>query len=329
VSRGAVLTRLGAALLVLAFAGCRPSPAPSSPRVESWRAVSPSELFPDDLDFVARIDAARIRQNPMLSGVVSDLAKTSRSEMLASVKTAFGEASAVWIGTRWMSDGFHGDGILAIEGMPGGDVHPTTLEDATRGAGDNGAGPSALLAREGDPSGIRASRRVAVPLREADVFERSASSRGEAVLEVVLRGRGLVLATAAEADAVLRVMRSAPDEGRLDPPARGLLSFAGRLRDGAPFAAAPSGALRELTEGLVGYVGSIEERDAIEVEASLSYASAKEAGRAAERAKEAALRLAAAGGSLRTMADSMQLTEVGSSLRVRVTVPFAWLGELH
>ena len=82
----------------------------------------PSELLPDDLDFVVRIDAARIRQNPGLAGLLRDFAKTKQSELLESIKAAFGDASAVWIGTRWMSDGFHGDGVVAIERPPGGDA---------------------------------------------------------------------------------------------------------------------------------------------------------------------------------------------------------------
>jgi len=84
-----------------------------------------------------------------------------------------------------------------------------------------------------------------------------------------------------------------------------------------------------LTEGLIGYAGSLEEGDAIDVEASLAYASAKEAARAAERAKATAAHLVAAGGTVGTMADSVRLTEVGASVRVRAAVPFAWLAHLH
>jgi hypothetical protein len=145
-----------------------------------------------------------------------------------------------------------------------------------------------------------------------------------------MRGRGVLLATAAETDAVLRVLRAGPDDGRLDPPARGLVSFAGRLRGGAPFGGAiTSGSLRGLTEGLVGYAGSIEEGESIEIDASFAYASANEASRAEGRAKETAARFVAAGGTLGMMADSVKLTELGSSLRMQVKVPFAWLAELH
>lgn len=279
------------------------------------RATSPAELLPDDLDFIVRVDAARVRQNPALAAVVRDLAKTTSSELVDRIQAALREASALWVGTRWMSDGFHGDGVVAIEARAGGD----DLERV--------------------PS--QAWRRLPVALPNVEAFERSMAARNDAVLRVEMRDHGVALATAAEADAVLRVLRGGPDEGRLDPPARGLLSFAGRLRNGAPLAAAPtSGMLRELMEGLIGYEGSLEEGSvegadaavgaaAIDVEASLAYASPRDAARAAEKAKQATGRLVAAGGIVGTMAHSVKLTELGASLRVRAAVPFAWLAELH
>jgi hypothetical protein len=280
-------------LLVAALASCRQVPVPpSEPRLDPLR-VTPPELLPEDLDFVVRIDAARVRENPMLAGAARELAKTSGSEMFDSVKSAFEDATAIWIGTRWMSDGFHGDGVLAIERTPGTDPQST------------------------------------VPQRDITVIERPARARGDAALEIVLRGRGLVLATSAEADAVLRVMRSVPDRSRLDPPAQGLVSFAGRMRPSTPIAVVAQSTLRELTEGLVSYAGTIEERAAIEVDAALTYRSVTDAKRAADKAKDAVARLGTREGTLGTMAHSVKLTEIGASLRVRVEVPFAWLAELH
>jgi hypothetical protein len=311
VGRDARVRRLAATLLVPgALAACRATPAPSEPRAERAPATSPADLLPDDLDFVLRIDAARIRQNPALAGVVRELVKTKPSELLASIQGAFAQASAVWVGTRWMSDGFHGDGVVAIEAAPGGDKIALAISES------------------------RASRRRLLALSDVDVFERPTSARGEAALEIVMGNRGVVLATAAEADAVLRVLRGGADEGRLEPSARGLVSFAGRFRGGAPVeAAATTGTLRAVAQGLVGYAGSLDEGTAaageIAVEVSLVYVSAKDAARAAERAKETAGRLAAAGGSLGTMANSVRLNELGSAVQLRCAVPFAWLAELH
>jgi hypothetical protein len=307
--------RLATALVVVgSLAACGATPAPRPPRSLEARAPSPAELLPDDLDFVVRVDAARIRQNPALAGVVRDVAKVESSALLEPIQAALGEASAIWVGTRWMSDGFHGDGVVAIEAQPGGDAF--------------------AHARPTSPPW----RHVALDTSDVEAFEREATARGDAVLQIEIAGRGVVLATAAEADAVLRLLRSAPDDGRLDPPARGLLSFAGRLRTGAPIGDAPASAiLRELTEGLVGYTGSLEEGaaadgvsdGAVEVEVSLAYASPSDASRASERAKQAAERLVAAGGTVGTVAHSMKLTEVGPSLRIRAAVPFAWLAKLH
>jgi len=313
-----LLARVAAALLLCSLlTACRASPVPSGPRAERARATSPAELLPDDLDFVVRIDVARIRQNPALAGVVRDLAKTKQSELLSSIHAALGEASAVWAGTRWMSDGFHGDGVVALEGPPGSD--------------------SADMAR---PTMQAPLRRIATPAPDIEAFERPAN-RGEAALEIVMGGHGVVLATAAEADAVLRVLRSGPDEGRLEPPARGLVSFAGRLRGGAPFGVASTGIMRGLGDGLVGYAGSLEEAEsstapdagaattAIEVEATLVYASAAEAASAGKHAKQAIERLGLAGGVLERLANSVKLNETGASVNVRATLPFAWLAELH
>jgi hypothetical protein len=276
-----------------ALFSCGPTRS-TEPRPPPARAVMPSELFPEDLDLVVRVDAARVRQNPMLVGVVRDLAKSSTAGILASAKNALENAAAVWIGTRWMSDGFHGDGIVAVESPPGSD------------------------ARSPSP----ASR------PEFEIFERPATARSDPALEVILQSRGVVLATAAEADAVLRVLRAGPDPGRLDPPARGLVAFAGRVRAGAPLRMAPS-SLRALTDGLIGYAGSLEERDAVEVEASLTYASADRARTAGQAADRAAKHFASLGGAAGTMGDSVKLTEVGATLQLRVSVPFAWLRELH
>jgi hypothetical protein len=101
------------------------------------------------------------------------------------------------------------------------------------------------------------------------------------------------------------------------------------MRPSTPIAVVAQSTLRELTEGLVGYAGTIEERAAIEVDAALTYRSVTDAKRAADRAKDAVARLGAREGTLGTMAHSVKLTEIGASIRVRVEVPFAWLAEKH
>jgi hypothetical protein len=283
------------------------------PRASSPPIAAPSDLFPDDLDFVARIDTERLRQNAALAPLVRDLAKSSNAELLASVKDSVEQASAISIGTRWMPDGFHGDGVLAIE--------TTAISDE----------------REGRAASDPSRRRIPSRHVDIDIFARTARVRGEPALEIVLRSRGIVLATAAEADAVLRVLGAGPDPNRLEPPARGLVSFAGRVRSGGTIIldTAKLALLREWTEGLVSYSGSLDEGGAadrgpaIEIEAALSYATVAAAEKAVAKAKTFLARLVAAGGASGTVADSVRLTELGTSLRVRAELPFAWLAKVN
>jgi hypothetical protein len=315
---------MGAGRVVASFvagismlAGCRtPLPAPEPTR-SAPPIASPVDLFPNDLDFVVRIDAARLRQNANLAPLVRDLALANETELLTSIKASFESATAIWIGTRWMSDGFHGDGMLAIERV---------------GASDDRTSE----ARDRSPASDPKRKRLVTRHSGLDAYERSARSRGEPVLEIVMRDGGIVLATAAEADAVLRVLRTGADENRLDPPARGLVSFAGRMRAGDALAAATKIALlREWTEGLASYTGTLDEaggtdgRGAIDVELVLLYATSDAARIAAARAKALVARFVAAGGTAGTLADSIKLTEQGASLRLRAEVPFAWLAKLH
>jgi hypothetical protein len=314
-ARGLFIVGCAAALVI--SAGClAPKPAPEAPRVAAPIAA-PIDLFPDDLDFVLRIDAARLRQNANLAPLVRDLALTNDAELLASIRSSFEHATAIWVGTRWMSDGFHGDGMLAIERAGANEADASESEDRAR-----------------SPASKR--KKLVTGHSGVDAYERSSRARGEPVLEIVLRDRGVVLATAAEADAVLRVLRSGADDNRLDPPARGLVSFAGRVRPGdASQAAMKISLLREWTEGLTGYTGTIDETGgadglgALDVEIALSYATSDAARTAVTRAKALIARFVAAGGVAGSVADSIRLTELGSSVRLRVEVPFAWLAKLH
>ena len=207
------------------------------------------------------------------------------------------QARALFVGGRWMTDGFHGDGVIAIEtraSSSGGDVAV-------------------------DPAFRHVER---MPERVA-VFDRQATARDEAALEIVLDGGGVVLATAAEEDAVLRVALRGPDLDRLDPPAHGLVSFAARRL------ARGEGVLREFGEGLARCAGSVEIGQDIEVESELFYTSEEGASRAAAALRALSERLARASGPLRSIADSMKLARDAKILRVRASVPFAVLGELH
>jgi len=292
------------AVFVLALASCgspRPPGAPTSTKAE---LLGPADLLPNDLDFVVRIDSDRVAHIPVFAEAARELAKTNTSALLRTVMPAIEGSSAIFVGGRLMSDGFRGDGVVAIERSPSPDERGRPVV----------VGPS-FHAVPGSPP-------------HAAVFERQSAERDEPILEVVLEARGLVLATPAEADAVLRVLRSGPDADRLTAPVRGLVSFAGRMR-GLRAPANVSMGLRELADGLVQYTGSLEADEAFRVEADLTYASRTQAEEAAQAVRGKVERLALLGPPYRTMADSVRLTQNGEALRLRATVPFAIVATLH
>ncbi|HEX9296910.1 MAG TPA: hypothetical protein VF881_13790 [Polyangiaceae bacterium] len=289
---------------VLALASCGSPRSPSAPASAKPELLSPADLLPNDLDFVIRVDSERVGQIPVFAEAARELAKTNTSPLLRAVAPAVGGSSAIFVGGRLMADGFRGDGVVAIE-----------------------QGVSADDKRQAAPVGP-AFRPLADSPPHTSVFERPAAERDEPVLEVVLETRGLVLATPAEADAVLRVLRAGPDRDRLVPPVRGLVSFAGKVR-GTRGPAGLSSVWQGLADGLVQYMGSVEADDAFRVEADLTYASAAQAESAVKAASGKVERLGLFGPAFRSMADSVRLTQNGQAIRVRATVPFAIVATLH
>jgi hypothetical protein len=283
-------------VLVALACACR-SPAlgrPPRPAVESW---TPADFFPNDLDFVVRIDLARLRNEPAFGDSGRRLANAGNSGMLRSILPMLEQARALFVGGRWMSDGFHGDGVVAIEASA-----PSSARDVIV-----------------DPT----FRPIERTPRHVSIFERRTTARDEAALEIVLERGGIVLATAAEEDAVLRVIARGPDLDRLDPPAHGLVSFAVRRPERGETL------FREFGEGLARCLGSVEVGQAIEMESELLYTSEEGASRAAAALRSLLERLAHAPGPLRSVADSVKLARQAEILRLRASVPFAVLSELH
>jgi hypothetical protein len=304
--------RLVALALVPLVVACGASSSATQPAKYAVDPLAPSELLPNDLDFVVRIDVRRLRNEPAFDEALGRLANASGSGMLKWVLPALEQSRALFVGGRLMGDGFHGDGVVAIETSAGGS----------------------------EPLGVDPSfRHVAGTPKHVEIFERTTDLRDEAAIEVVLAGGGIVLATAAEADAVLRVARSGPDADRLDPPAHGLASFAGRLRPTAPVIMPAPAALtgpergaaflREIGRGLTRYAGSIEGGDALHIEAELFYTSADHAAEAATSVRSLVSRLGQSPGVLQSLADSVKLGRDSEVVRLRATVPFAVLGYLH
>jgi hypothetical protein len=115
----------------------------------------------------------------------------------------------------------------------------------------------------------------------------------------------------------------------LDPPAEGLVSFAAR----APLAGAAF--LRGLDDDLARCAGSIEAGRAIEggqalrIESELFYKSEDAASRAAASLRSLLDRLATQPGRFQSLTNSVKLAREAEVLRLRASVPFAMLADVH
>ncbi len=150
----------------------------------------PAEAIPRDLDVVVRVDVARLRA--VLSDRI-DAELRARFARDALLSAALEGARALTIGLR-LADFEAGDRVVAIDGPATLPVDPSLV-----------AHPSS-------------SERVSVHTRDS-------AARDTTLLVARFGERGAVLATPVEADAVLRVLRSGPDDDRGQPAADGLLTF--------------------------------------------------------------------------------------------------------
>jgi hypothetical protein len=292
---------LGIAVALSCGGSSRP-PAPPSRAVE-WK--EPAELLPEDLDFVVRVDYRRLRASPLYEVLRRGIASAGLAAKGEALRALIDGGTAVYFGGRILSDGFMGDGVLAVD------------------TADTSASGAALLSAP-----IR-TRRAADP--SVAIFEAAGpTERSSPALVVVLAGRGVVVATAAEADAVLRVLDAGSDANRLDPPARGLLSFAGAPRESAAgeLGGAQRRHLRRILDGLVRFSGSMDFAEGISAEADLVYVS-EERARAAAEAAHALLDLTALlGGAFRPLRESTRIAASGEGVQLRTTVPLELAAKL-
>jgi hypothetical protein len=299
--------------LLLALVSCGSTRTAGVPSRAEIASASPADLLPADLDFVVRIDTVRLREHPLMMAFAKGGDVYLHDTMLAGdgsgvlrlVLPEIEQARSIVIGGRLTAEGYKGDGIIAVVQGPG---------DA----------PRRKFADDADLSRLRStSRRI-------ELYQRSSATRDEAALYVVMEGKGLLLATPAEMDAVLRVLRDGPDSGRLEPPPRGLVSFAGRFRPGdKPPLVGGAVSLRDVGAGLVRYAGSIEADDVLRIEAELTYQSDKQATLAAEVARKVLDRVALLGRDFGSLSDSARLAPVGSVVGLRLAVPFALITRMH
>jgi hypothetical protein len=294
------LAGVSLALAWCALQGC----GGSSVRVGSNPAASVSaagDLLPSDLDIVVRIDWPRLRSSPLYPRARETISAKA-SDRLARLGPVLDDARAVLIGLRIMSDGIQGDGVFVVEG------ENTHLDPNDLLLGDGGARFRAVLE---------------VP--DMAVFERFGDlERADAALVAVLPRRGIVIGTVAEADALRRTLRSGPDPSRLEPPARGLVSFAGRVGRGADVLA--SGAkgplLRRISDGLTGLLGSadLSGGSRLAIEADLVYATESNARAGQQVLEDAGSALESLGPRMRAAARAAHVSRHDRIVTVRAEV---------
>jgi hypothetical protein len=286
--------------LVLLLAGCVSTlPAPHPPD----RDLAAHELLPGDLDCVVRLDWHRLSSTPLAAAARARMLARLSEPSRAVVGRALDHATAVWVGLRWMSDGFAGDGATAIE---------ADLSDVPLGT-------------DGDP---RWRPGPAALVRDAVEFVPAAAptDRADAAALLKIGARGIVVATPAEADALERVLRDGPDPRRIDPPAEGHLSLAARFADAAPRALTSSRGgwvIGRIGEGLERAEATVDVGEGAVVRGDLAYQTPQRAEQAATQAAAAVKSLAELGDAFAALAESTRLEPRGELVSWQATVPLA------
>jgi hypothetical protein len=268
----------------------------------SASVVAAADLLPCDLDVVLRIDWPRLRSSPLYARMGEAISGKGLAK-LVRLGPVLDDARAVIVGMRIMSDGVHGDGVLVIEG------ENTALD------------PNDVLRADGS-----AEFRRLPDLRGMSVFERQGDvQRGDAALVVILPHRGILIATPAESDALRRTVRSGADVDRLELPARGLVSFGGRVRQGGTTLLDGAGGrfLLRISDGLGGVSGSVDVSggSGLSLEADLVYADVASAEKGRDAMRAAGVALESLGPWARAFARSLDVSRRDRLVTVKGGIP--------
>lgn len=297
---------LALALLVLPIWACASRATSGADRsVREAPYAGPHQLFPADVDVVARVDwtaAGAAGARDTILAFAKGAGATD--ELFRAIERCLDTAQVVWIGLRLGGERVGGDIVMALSGYksdpPGG---------------------------IGAPCGAAEWQAAGETTRGARLYrsERSGAMRGAPVLMVETGAGALVVVSAALVDPVQRILRDGVDRERLEPEGDGLVSLearlSGRAISGSLLGKAP--AFAEMAGGLeharvaVDVVG-----DRITAKAILSYETderASVAGSALVRLRSAML------GSDRARyqqaARSAHADVMDNLLRVRFEVP--------
>jgi len=281
------------ALGVFACTGCA-SELPPPPRAPQLAA--PGDAVPADLDCVVRVDLARVR---------SALGPAALTALRRSAEVADAELAEAWI-----ADAIELSDVALVAFRP------------ELGEG----GPDNVIVLRGRFSGLKPPEAAkgwgpAVDLG-ADVrrFDRLGKvPRSSPARLYAFREDQLVLVSAAEIDAVEAVLEGGRAPGTVEPPARGVLAFAARLRGARralrgrfPILASALGEAR-------GLEGSLDTRaDGLSAEIALELETGEEAGRLVELGRSVAALLAAGQSRWAPLARATTLESAGHFAVVRV-----------
>ncbi len=196
-------------VVLLIFAGCSGARVQPKPRIKREGISAAHQLLPGDLDVVMRVDWSRIRQGGYARRVVDyAVAFGVHADVPLVLEGCLEQAKVVWLGLRARPSAPHADAIVAIEGAswtgePAGvDKHPCGARGWTR-------------VKETSLGGVyEPSRR--------------AQGIGEPAMILAIGQGDFILATTAEIDPVLRMLRDGAESGRLEPDSSGVLGVEAR-----------------------------------------------------------------------------------------------------
>jgi hypothetical protein len=190
-------------LLALLATSCIPPRHGKAVRPDrSW--TRPEHLLPTEVNLVARVDwkrATALGAREHVFAYARALGFDQR--LLDPLQGCLAEGETVWIGMRITREGFVGDALVIVQGP---------LDKAEIPCGAKGW-------------------RDAGNARETGLFEPAAPQTERRAPGLLARDpTGLVLtASTGQMDAVLRILRSGPDQDRLDPSSEPLVAVEARL----------------------------------------------------------------------------------------------------
>ena len=293
---------LWATLLALGACGAEPRPPALGPAPS---LAQPSDAIPGDLDLVLRLDLGRMRQ-VLGADAVRNLRRRSgvgaaSADDEALIGDSLERAETAWLALRLAERRELVDSVLIVRGnFREMDIVKYQADPAWGGEQDLGGGWR---------------------MYERTPKQRAAAARVYARLDEIL-----VFVTAAEIDGVERVLERGVRDAHPTPPERGIVSVAARprafsagLRQRAP-AAARFLAKSENLEASADVLG-----DRLKIELSMTMDSEESARRAADAAGLLALELIEQRSIPESIAKSLSIEAVGTSVVLHVDTPLELL----